>query len=168
MGASISMLLANVLRPGVVSEGRFAQTPGVDAAAGAEERVRESFALQGLMTLLGAELLAVGAGTCEISCKPRPELTQQHGFVHAGVVAAIADSAAGYAAMSLTPDGTELLTVEFKINLLAPAGGDLLVARGRVLRPGRTLSVCESHVVAVREGEETPCAVALVTMIRRG
>lgn len=151
-----------------MSGARVAQTPGVDDAANAEARVRASFALQGLMGHLGAELAEVGPGTCTISCRPRPELSQQHGFVHAGVVAAIADSAAGYAAMSLTPEGSEVLTVEFKLNLLAPAEGDLLVARGRVLRAGRTLSVCESTVTALRDGEETQCAVALVTMMRRG
>jgi uncharacterized protein (TIGR00369 family) len=139
----------------------------VDAAPGSEERVRASFARQGLMHYIGAELAEVGAGSCAISCRPRPELTQQHGYVHAGVVAAIADSAAGYAALSLTPAGSEVLTVEFKLNLLAPAEGDLLIARGRVLRAGRTLTVCEAAVVALRAGEETQCAAALVTMIRR-
>ncbi|MDX6628933.1 MAG: hypothetical protein QOH00_1179 [Gaiellales bacterium] len=129
--------------------------------------MRASFALQGLMGHLGAELVEVGPGICAISCRPRPELTQQHGFVHAGVLAAIADSAAGYAAMSLAPEGSEVLTVEFKINLLSPARGDLLVARGRVLRAGRTLSVCESRVAALRDGEEAECAVALVTLMRR-
>jgi uncharacterized protein (TIGR00369 family) len=94
-------------------------------------------------------------------------LSQQHGFVHAGVIAAIADSAAGYAAMSLTPEGSEVLTVEFKLNLLAPARGDLLIARGSVLRAGRTLTVCEAAVVALQEGEESQCAAALVTMMRR-
>jgi uncharacterized protein (TIGR00369 family) len=150
-----------------VSGALVAQTPHVEGAANAEARVRASFARQGLMTLLGAELLEVGAGTCAISCTPRSELSQQHGYVHAGVVAAIADSAAGYAAMSLTPAGSEVLTVEFKLNLLAPAAGDLLVARGRVLRAGRTLTVCEAAVTATSDGEETQCAVALVTMIRR-
>ena len=130
--------------------------------------MRASFARQGFMHYLGAELAEVGAGSCTISCRPRPELTQQHGFVHAGVVAAIADSAAGYAALSLTPVGSEVLTVEFKLNLLAPAEGDLLTARSRVLRAGRTLTVCESAVFALRAGEETQCAAALVTMIRRG
>ena len=80
---------------------------------------------------------------------------------------AIADSAAGYAALSLLADGEEVLTVEFKLNLLAPAAGELLVARGRVLRAGRTLTVCEADVCAVDAGAETPCAVALTTMIRR-
>jgi uncharacterized protein (TIGR00369 family) len=137
-----------------------------DASSG-EQRVRASFARQGLMQHLGAELVEVGEGTCAISCRPRPELSQQHGYVHAGVIAAIADSAAGYAALSLTPEGSEVLTVEFKLNLLAPAEGELLIARGRVLRAGRTLTVCEAAVAALRDGEEAQCAVALATMIRR-
>jgi uncharacterized protein (TIGR00369 family) len=146
---------------------RVPQTPPMDDAANAETRVRASFARQDFMRHLGAELVDVGSGTCSISCRPRPELTQQHDYVHAGVVAAIADSAAGYAAMSLTPEGSEVLTVEFKLNLLAPAEGELLTARGKVLRAGRTLSVCEATVSATRAGEETLCAVALVTMMRR-
>ena len=149
-------------------EGRVAQTPPVDATPYAAGRVRASFARQGLMAHLGAELAEVGEGTCAITCRPRPELGQQHGYVHAGVLAAIADSAAGYAALSLQPEGSEVLTVEFKLNLLAPAAGDLLIARGRVLRPGRTLTVCEATVAAVLDGEETQCAILLATMIRRG
>ncbi len=150
-----------------MSEARVLQTARVDDATSAEQRVRASFARQGLMGHLGAELEEVGEGTCSISCRPRPELSQQHGFMHAGVVAAIADSAAGYAALTLGPPGSEVLTVEFKLNLLAPAEGDLLIARGRVLRAGRTLTVCESSVVAVRDGAEVQCAIALATMIRR-
>ncbi len=119
------------------------------------------------MAHLGAEIVEVGEGTCSISCRPRPELGQQHGYVHAGVIAAIADSAAGYAALSVAPAGNEVLTVEFKLNLLAPAAGELLIARGRVLRAGRTLTVCESTVAALGGGEETACAIALVTMIQR-
>jgi uncharacterized protein (TIGR00369 family) len=87
--------------------------------------------------------------------------------VHAGAVAAIADSAAGYAALSLMPAGSEVLTVEFKLNLMAPAAGDLLIARGRVLRSGRTLTVAEATVSALRGAEETACAVLLSTLIRR-
>ena len=110
----------------------------------------------------------VGAGTCAISCRPRRELTQQHGYVHAGVVAAIADSAAGYAAMSLMPAGSEVLTVEFKLNLLAPAAGDLLIARGRVLRAGRTLTVCEATVAApARRRGDAVRRRCSSTMIRR-
>ena len=89
--------------------------------------------------------------------------------MHAGVVAAIADSAAGYAALSLMPAGSEVLTVEYKLNLLAPAEGDLLIARGRVLRAGRTLTVCEADGRRrARTAGETPCAIMLATMIRRG
>jgi uncharacterized protein (TIGR00369 family) len=140
----------------------------VDATPNPVGRVRASFARQGLMAHLGAELGEIGEGTCAITCRPRPELGQQHGYVHAGVIAAIADSAAGYAALTLQPDGSEVLTVEFKLNLLAPAAGELLIARGRVLRPGRTLTVCEATVAAVLDGVETPCAILLSTMIRRG
>ena len=133
-----------------------------------EERVRASFARQGLMAHIGARLVSVSPGECAIACAPRSELSQQHGYVHAGVVAAIADSAAGYAAMSVAPADTEVLTVEFKLNLLAPATGEELIARGRVVRPGRTLTVCEATVDAVLDGVETPCAILLSTMIRRG
>ena len=150
-----------------MSEARVPQTPAVDDWPDTEQRVRESFARQGLMGHLGARLVAVYPGECAIACAPRAELSQQHGFVHAGVIAAIADSAAGYSAMSLAPADGEVLTVEFKLNLLAPAEGDLLMARGRVVRAGRTLTVCESTVAALRDGEETQCAIALVTMMHR-
>jgi uncharacterized protein (TIGR00369 family) len=140
---------------------------GVDDWPGTEGRVRASFARQGLMAHIGARLVSLAPGECAIACAPRAELSQQHGYVHAGVVAAIADSAAGYAAMSVAPEDSEVLTVEFKLNLLAPAAGDLLMARGRVVRAGRTLTVCESTVGALRDGEETPCAIALVTMMHR-
>lgn len=146
----------------------MAQTLFVKDWPSTEKRLRASFARQGLMAHLGARLVTVGPGACAIACAPRPELSQQHGYVHAGVVAAIADSSAGYAAMSLTPEGSEVLTVEFKLNLLAPAEGELLIARGSVLRPGRTLTVCEAAVFALRDGEEAQCAAALVTMMRRG
>jgi uncharacterized protein (TIGR00369 family) len=139
----------------------------VDDAAAREKAVRASFDRQGFMAHLGARLVEVGAGTCTISCRPRPHLTQQHGFMHAGVIGAIADSAAGYAALSLMPLGSEVLTVEYKLNLLAPAEGDLLLARGRVLRAGRRLSVCEAAVATVRQREETPAAIMLATLIRR-
>jgi uncharacterized protein (TIGR00369 family) len=139
----------------------------VEDAGAVEAEVRASFARQRFMRHLGAELGEVGEGLCSISCRPRSELTQQHGFVHAGAVAAIADSAAGYAALSLMPAGSEVLTVEFKLNLMAPAAGDLLIARGRVLRSGRTLTVAEATVSALRGAEETACAVLLSTLIRR-
>jgi uncharacterized protein (TIGR00369 family) len=130
-------------------------------------RVRASFARQGLMAHLGARLVEVGEGRCVIVLRPRHEVSQQHGFVHAGAVAAIADSAAGYAALATMGPDDEVLTVEFKLNLLAPAQGDELESRGRVLRAGRTITVCQAEVVARADGVETLCAVALVTMFRQ-
>lgn len=129
-------------------------------------RVAASFARQAFMGLLGAELLSVAPGAVAIALPVRPELGQQHGFVHAGAAWAIADSAAGYAAQSLMPPGDGVLTVELKINLLAPARGSRLVARGRVERAGRTLTVACAEVVAEAEGGETPVATALGTFMR--
>jgi uncharacterized protein (TIGR00369 family) len=132
---------------------------------GFAERVRESFAKQGLMTLFGAEMAALEPGYCEIRVVARPELTQQHGYVHAGVTAAIADSACGYAAFSLMPEDAAVLTVEYKINLLAPAAGKILLARGRVIRDGRTLKVARGEVFCGPTGTETLCAEMLNTIM---
>ena len=95
----------------------------------------------------------------------RPDLTQQHGFFHGGLVGTLADNAGGYAAYTLMPADASILTVEYKINLLAPADGDLLIARGNVSRSGRTLTVCRSAVHVARSGTETLCAEALVTLM---
>jgi uncharacterized protein (TIGR00369 family) len=92
-------------------------------------------------------------------------ITQQHGFFHAGITSTIADTAGGYAAYSLMPAGASVLTTEFKINLLAPADGELLRARGRVVKPGRTLTVCDVDVFAVKDGRTTPCAKLLETLM---
>jgi len=129
------------------------------------EKVRESFARQGLMRHLGAVLEAVRPGECEIGVAWREELGQQHSFFHAGVTGAIADSACGYAALSLLPAGKAVLTVEYKLNLLAPATGERLMARGRVVRAGRTLTVCSAEVFAVGNGVETLCATSLSTIM---
>jgi uncharacterized protein (TIGR00369 family) len=129
-------------------------------------RVAGSFARQGLMATLGAELAAVEPGYCEIRLGFRDGLSQQHGFFHAGAIGAIADSAGGYAAYTLMGAGDSVLSVEYKLNLLAPGRGELLVARGRVVRPGRTLTVCQVEVAVVRGGEETLCALAQQTLIR--
>ncbi len=117
-------------------------------------RIRQSFDKQGLMATLGARLEKVEPGFVEIALTPTPAVSQQHGFVHAGAVAAIADSAAGYAALSVMPEGTGVLTAEFKINLLAPAAGERIVARGRVVKAGRTLTLSQADVFAVKGGEE--------------
>ena len=125
--------------------------------------VRSSFDSQPFMAHIGASLVSVTPGACEISLDHRPELTQQHGFVHGGVVGAIIDSAMGYAAYSLAAAGSSVLTVEYKLNLVAPGDGDRLIARGEVARAGRTLIVSRGEVFAVKDGVESLCAVATQT-----
>ena len=109
------------------------------------QRVRDSFACQAVMRTLGAELEAVEAGRVRITMLHRPELTQQHGFLHAGIVATALDSACGYAAFSLMPIDAAVLTIEFKINLLSPARGPFFRFEGQVLKAGRTISVVEGQ-----------------------
>ena len=128
-------------------------------------RVYESFARQNFMDLIGARLVSVAPGAVEIELPIRRELEQQHGFAHAGVAWSIADSAAGYASQSLMAAGEGVLTVEFKINLLAPAKGERLIARGRVERAGRRLTVARADVYAVAGGEETHVATAMGTFM---
>lgn len=128
-------------------------------------RIRDSFAKQGLMTTLGASLGSVAPGAVEIVLVPSPAISQQHGFVHAGAVSAIADSAAGYSALSLMPEDAGVLTTEFKINLVAPAVGELIVARGRVVKSGRTLTLTQSDVFAVSNGQERLVALLTATMM---
>jgi uncharacterized protein (TIGR00369 family) len=127
--------------------------------------VRDSFERQPFMALMGAELISVTPGACEIGLDHRPELTQQHGFIHGGAIGAIIDSAMGYAGYTLIEADSTALTVEYKLNLVAPADGMRLVARGAVARAGRTLIVSRGEVFAVRDGEETLCAVATQTLM---
>ena len=129
------------------------------------ERVRESFAKQGLMRLLEAEVSEVGQGLCVIEVPYSDKLTQQQRYFHGAVAGAIGDSAGGYAALTLVPEDREVLTVEYKINFLAPAWGQKMVARGEALTAGRRLFVCKAEVIAVSgEGEETPCAALQQTI----
>ncbi len=132
---------------------------------GFEPRVRASFARQAAMKLIGAELRTVEPGHVVIELPYRADLTQQHGFVHGGMTAMIADSAAGYAAFTLFPADSSILTVEFKINLVAPADGERLVASARVKKTGRTLTICEFEVAALKHGRSTVCAFGLQTLI---
>lgn len=136
-----------------------------DQATDYQERVRASFARQGLMSTLGAVLGKISRGAVEIELRPHAAISQQHGFVHAGAVSAIADSAAGYAALSLMPVGRGVLSTEFKINLLAPATGDRIVARGRVVKAGRTLTLAQSEVFAETDGEEKLIALLTATLM---
>ena len=133
--------------------------------SGFEQAVRESFATQQLMATIGARLARVAPGEIEIRVPYRSALTQQHGLLHAGVVTAAMDSACGYAAFSLMPAGVGVLTVEFKTNLLAPARGGELVARGRVVRAGRTITVCQADASMLSGGAETAVATMLATIM---
>jgi uncharacterized protein (TIGR00369 family) len=128
-------------------------------------RVEASFAQQSLMTTLNAELINLAPGRCTIRTTYREGLGQQHGFFHAGVASAIGDSACGYAAYTLFPPGANVLTAEFKINLLAPAIGHELVATAEVVRAGRRLSVCLARIeVDPETGDGRPCAIMLATI----
>jgi uncharacterized protein (TIGR00369 family) len=135
------------------------------AFAGFAARVRDSFARQGAMRLIGAQLAEVAPGYCAIALTPRDEIAQQHGYVHAGVVAAIVDSAGGYAGFTLFPEDASVLTVEFKLNLLAPAAGERLVAEGFVVKPGRTLAITRGEVHAERDGRRTLVALMQQTLM---
>ena len=117
------------------------------------------------MSTLGASLERVEAGAVDIRLPVRPEISQQHGFVHAGAITSIADSACGYAAFSLMGPDSGVLAVEFKINLLAPGAGDYLIARGKVVRAGRTLTVCQADVVAITGGVEKSIALMTATIM---
>jgi len=130
-----------------------------------EERVRKSFDRQNVMHLIRATLPVVEHGRTEIHLPHWEGIEQQHGFVHGGVVGTIADSAAGYAAMTVVPASATVLTVEYKMNLVAPADGEKLVARGQVVRAGRTLIVTKAEVFAVSDGKETLCALMQQTIM---
>jgi uncharacterized protein (TIGR00369 family) len=131
------------------------------------EEVRRSFAKQAIMGLIGGELIRVEPGVVEIRLPYRPDLTQQDGFVHAGIIATIADSACGYAAYSLMPPESVVLAVEFKVNLLRPAKGDTFLARAEVIKPGRTLTVVRADVFAASGLEERKLVATMQgTMMR--
>lgn len=128
-------------------------------------RVRGSFERQAAMRTVGASLTRVEPGYADIYLPYREDLTQQHGFIHGGITGMIADSACGYAGYSMMPADASVLTVEYKINMLAPATGDALIARGRVLKPGRSLVITQCDVYAVKDNEEKLCAVMLQTLM---
>jgi uncharacterized protein (TIGR00369 family) len=132
---------------------------------GWEARVRASFARQTFMDLIGARLVALAPGHCEIELPFRRDLCQQHGYLHGGVVTAIAANAAGYAALSLMPADTSVLGIEYKINLIGSPAGERFIARGSVLKPGRTLHVVRGDVEAVRGDKRKLVARMLATML---
>ena len=130
-----------------------------------ESRIRASFDRQMVMPTIGARLTAIHPGEARIELPFSPALTQQHGYLHAGIVGAIADSACGYAAYTLMPAGSEVLTVEYKINFLSPARGQTFTAIGKVIKPGRTVTACSGEVWAQTDDERKLVAVLQATMI---
>jgi uncharacterized protein (TIGR00369 family) len=129
------------------------------------ERCRASFGRQQAMALIGARMRTIEPGRCEIELPFRADLTQQKGYLHGGIVGMIADAACGYAAFSLMPASASLVTVEYKINILAPGRGERLLARGEVVKPGRTLSIARGEVYAEQGGAPTLCAVMQQTLM---
>ena len=129
------------------------------------KKVQDSFGRQKFMDLIGAELVEVNPGYCEIKVPFDETLTQQHGFFHAGVISTLADNTAGYAAFSLMEANSSILTVEFKLNLLAPGKGDSLIGKAKVIKNGRTLTICRSEIYVIQDGNATLCAAGQSTLI---
>ena len=129
------------------------------------ERVRGSFDRQGAMRLIGARIVELAPGYCSIELPYRDDLAQQHGYIHAGIVGAIVDSAGGYAGFTLFPADASVLTVEYKLNLIAPAKGTRLLAEAEVVKPGRTLAITRGSVYAESGGKRTLCAIMQQTLI---
>lgn len=135
---------------------------GLDAALA--QKIQGSFEAQGLMRHLDAELLALGVGRCEVALPWSDKTSQQHGYFHGGVIGALADIAGGFAGYTMLGLDDGILTVEYKLNILAPGQGERLIGRGKVVRAGRTLTVTTADIVAVRDGQETPVAVMQQTL----
>ena len=144
---------------------RGARTERVAPDPDFERRVRASFDRQGAMRLMGAMLDEVRPGYCRVELPYRADLTQQDGYIHAGIVSAIIDAAGGYAGFTLFPVDTNVLTVEFKLNLIAPATGERLIAEAEVVKPGRSLAITRGEVYAERAGQFTLCAIMQQTLI---
>jgi uncharacterized protein (TIGR00369 family) len=138
---------------------------GAALDAAVEARVRAHFGTVPLLRTLGVTLHALRPGYCEMHVPVTAPFLQQHGYLHGGIVGTVADSASGHAALTLVPPEWGVITVEYKLNFLAPAAGERLVVRAEVLRGGRTLTVSEAHAWAVKDGAETRCASALVTYL---
>jgi uncharacterized protein (TIGR00369 family) len=131
-----------------------------------KQKVEDSFKLQKFMEFIGAKLLKVEPGFCEIHLPYSENLTQQNGFFHAGIISTLADNAAGYASFSLMEEDSSVLSVEFKLNLISPGIGELLIARANVLKSGRTLTICRADVFILKDGVEKLCAASQATLIQ--
>lgn len=133
-----------------------------------EDRIRSSFDKQGVMKIIGAKLVRVLPGEVHIEFPFTESLTQQHGYIHAGIITSVVDSACGYAAYTLMSADSEVLTIEYKVNFMSPAKGEKFKGIGRVLKPGRKITVCSGDVIAVDKGKEKIVATMLATMISVG
>jgi uncharacterized protein (TIGR00369 family) len=149
----------------MISAGQVTMPSFTPADPSYDARMRASFAQQGAMHLIGAEIVALAPGLCTVALPYRPELAQQDGFFHAGMVTTIIDTACGYAAFTLMPATARVLTVELKLNLMAPARGERLLATGRVERAGRTLTVVRGEVEAIEGDRSTAVALMQGTMM---
>ena len=130
-----------------------------------EKKVTDSFQRQGFMQLIDARLSVVTPGYCEIEVPYDTKLSQQHGFFHAGIIGTIADNVAGYAAFSLMAENSSIVTVEYKLNLIAPGDGEKLIGKGQVIKNGRTLTICKADIFILKDGVEKLCAVSQATLI---
>jgi uncharacterized protein (TIGR00369 family) len=135
------------------------------SVADLQEQISASFSAQGLMATLGAELVRVAPGEVQIALFPRPELSQQHGYIHAGALTSVLDTACGYAALTVARAGLDVLTVEFKINFIRPAVADRFIAIGKVTKAGRTLTVCQGEVIGEQGSRRETIAVMQATII---
>ncbi len=149
-----------------IPEAQAVTSPSKPASPEVEKSVRDSFGKQGLMGTIGAWLVEVTAGQVTIELPFSPRIAQQQGLFHGAVIGALADTAGGYAAMSLMPAGSEVLTVEYKINFIAPAKGAMLRATAEVVKAGRTLSVVRVEVLCLDDGKSDVCAIQQATMMR--
>lgn len=131
-----------------------------------EDKIKDSFARQKFMNFIGGKVVKVEDGFCEIHLPFKEELTQQHGFFHAGVISTLADNAAGYAAFSKMDENSSILTVEFKLNLMSPGDGEMLIAKAKVLKSGKTLTICRADVFIIKNGKQKLCAAAQSTLIQ--
>ena len=131
-----------------------------------KQKVEDSFKLQKFMEFIGAKLIKIEPGFCEIHLPYSENLTQQNGFFHAGIISTLADNAAGYASFSLMEEDSSVLSVEFKLNLISPGIGELLIARANVLKSGRTLTICRADVFILKDGVEKLCAASQATLIQ--
>lgn len=130
-----------------------------------EAKVRASYAKQGAMGLIGAKLIDLRPGYCEIHLPWRADLTQQNGYFHAGIISTVVDTAAGYAGFTLMPPGSSVLSVEFKLNLLAPGDGELLIATGEVIKSGKTLVITRGEAYVVKGDKTTHCSTMQQTLM---